>query len=157
MKHATCILLAASLLACEPVLPSDLPGLMDAMGDYDMRVSFAAARRVQRLFGKEGLFQALKHPNSYTRSKAAHFLMDFSGPDVEAALTAASSDPDKHVRMWCAWSLGESGTTAVLPALENLGQDPEDIVRSEAAEALGKFGSAIELGSVGSRGRTTRS
>ena len=111
---------------------------MNAMGDHDMRVSFAAARRVQRLFGKDGLFQALKHPNSYTRSKAAHFLMDFHGADVEAALSAASADPDAHVRMWSAWSLGEVGTAAVLPVLEKLAQDPEEIVRLEAVKALEK-------------------
>ena len=137
-RAAILIVLTAVLVDCEPNLPSDLPGLMNAMGDYDMRVSFAAAKRVEKIYGKAGLLQALEHPNSYTRSKAAHFLMDFSGADVEAALSKASADTDAHVRMWCAWSLGEQGTATVLPVLETLAQDPEEIVRLEAAEAVEK-------------------
>ncbi len=127
-------------VACEPDLPSDLPGLMNAMGSYDMRVSIAAAKRVEKVYGKAGLLQALQHPNSYTRGKAAHFLTGFPGPDVESALSDAASDSDAHVRMWCAWSLGEQGTAAVLPILETLAHDPEEIVRRHAAEAIEKVG-----------------
>jgi HEAT repeat protein len=137
-RTASLLVLTAVLVGCEPNLPSDLAGLMNAMGDYDMRVSIAAAKRVEKLYGKAGLLQALQHPNSYTRSKAAHFLMDFSGPDVEAALSKAAADPDAHVRMWCAWSLGEQGTATVLPLLEALAQDREEIVCLKAAEAVEK-------------------
>jgi hypothetical protein len=138
IRRAAPLGLAGILISCQPNLPSDLPGLMNAMGDYDMRVSIAAARRVEERYGKAGLLQALKHPNPYTRSKAAHFLMSFPGSDVETALSDAASDPDRHVRMWCAWSPGEQGTAAVLPILERLAEDPEEIVRLKAVEAREK-------------------
>jgi len=138
MKRAVAALALVALWSCEPSLPSDLPGLMRAMGDYDMEVSWYAARKVRRLYGKEGLFQALKHPNDYTRSNAAHSLMHDSGPDVEQALVVAATDPDTHVRMWAAWSLGEQGSAAVLPTLQQLTGDRKEVVRLEATEAIRK-------------------
>jgi hypothetical protein len=138
MKRAMAAVALVGLLSCEPSLPSDLPGLMRAMGDYDMEVSWYAARKVRDLYGKEGLFQALKYPNEYTRSNAAHWLVHYSGPDVEQALVVAATDPDARVRMWAAWSLGEQGSAAVLPTLQQLSGDPKEVVRLGATEAIRK-------------------
>jgi HEAT repeat protein len=111
---------------------------MDAMGAYDMRVSWHAAAKVRKLYGQEGLLEALRHPNPYTRANAAHTLMHYAGPSVEQALVVAATDSDAHVRMWAAWSLGEQGTAAVLPTLEVLSKDSAEIVRMHASEAADK-------------------
>jgi hypothetical protein len=128
-----------ALLGCAPSLPDDLPSLMSAMGDYDMSVSWHAADKVRRLYGRKGLFEALRHPNEYTRGNAAHTLMHCSGPDVEQALMSVAADPDDHVRMWVAWSLGEVGSAEARPTLETLSHDRAEIVRRRAAEALEKL------------------
>jgi HEAT repeat protein len=111
---------------------------MDAMGAYDMRVSWHAAAKVRRLYGRDGLLEAIKHPNPYTRANASHTLMHYGGAEVERALIVAASDTDRHVRMWVAWSLGEQGTMAALPTLERLTADSAEIVRLKAAEAAEK-------------------
>jgi HEAT repeats len=139
-SHLVWLVAVVPIIACAPHLPDDLPGLMKAMGDYDMSVSWHAADKVRRLYGKEGLFQALQHANEYTRANAAHTLMHYSGPDVEEALVSVANDKDDHVRMWIAWSLGEVGSPGVRPTLERLSQDPADIVKRKAEEALVKLG-----------------
>ena len=130
--------LALTVCACAPLLPDDLPSLMEAMGSTDMRVHIAASKKVEKLYGEPGLLTALGHSNAGTRARAAMWLQDFRTPEARVALGAASGDRDDHVRMWVAYSLGEIGTSAEVGALERLAGDPAEIVRLKAAEAVGK-------------------
>jgi len=139
LKQMTVGVLAALFLAaCEPSLPSDLPGLIRSMGVHDMRVSWHAGDKVAKLYGKDGLLQALHDENAYARAKAAMFLARFPVPDVEAALVMSAADPDTHVRMWTAYALGELSSPTVTPVLQRLATDPQEVVRIRATEALGK-------------------
>ena len=125
-----------SAVACSPFLPSDKAGLMEAMGSNDMAVNFSAARKFDRLFGTQGLLEALEHHNANTRAVAAHVLMDRPGPEVEAALIARATDSDEYVRMWCAFSLGKIGSASARPVLERLAHDKSEVVSRRAAESL---------------------
>jgi HEAT repeat protein len=112
---------------------------MNAMGSTDMRVHVAASKKVEKLYGEQGLLTALSHSNAGTRARAALWLQDFRTPEARAALGTASSDSDDHVRMYVAYSLGEIGTSSDLGTLERLAGDPAEIVRLKAAEAIDKL------------------
>lgn len=130
------VLAALSTSSCQPALPSDLPGLMQVMGSNDMAVNFDAARRVDKLYGKAGLLEALKHQNTNTRAVAAHFLMKHQAPDVQVALLEATRDPDEYVRMWAAFSLGKIGDHQVVGRMKELTKDPSEVVSRRATSAL---------------------
>lgn len=130
------ILTLASVMACGPDLPEDLPSLIQAMGSNDMRVNFAAAHRVERLFGIEGLLAALVSENASARGVAAHSLMRHPGSKTQEALLNASRDGDEYVRMWSAFSLGKIGDESALPRLKDLERgDPSPLVTRRAQEA----------------------
>lgn len=137
-------LVCAGLLggaSCRPNLPGDLPSLMQLMGSNDMGVNFDAARRVDKLYGKAGLLEALKQSNANTRAVAAHFLMNHPEPDVQAALLAATRDPDDYVRMWATLSLGKIGDREVLSRVKSLTADSSELVSTMAKEALEELNS----------------
>ena len=135
VRPALAVLTLASIVACAPHLPDDLPGLIQAMGSNDMRLNFAAAHRVEKLFGIDGLLVAIESEDPATRAVAAHSLMRHSGHRAQAALLKASYDGDEYVRMWSAFSLGRIGDSSILPRLQELEQDPSPLVARRAEEA----------------------
>lgn len=122
-------------VACGPDLPDDLPSLIEAMGSNDMRVNFAAAHRVEKLFGFEGLLVALESENASSRAVAAQSLVRHPGNKTQAVLLKASHDSDEYVRMWSVFSLGRIGDATVLPRLKELEIDPSPLVTRRAREA----------------------
>lgn len=145
-KVAVALLLCAAVaggFACRRQLPNDLPGLMELMGSNDMGVNFDAARRVDQLFGKDGLLEALKQDNANTRAVAAHFLMNHPAPDIQAALLKATWDSDEYVRMWAVFSLGKIGDHEIIGRVKDLAADPSEKVSRRAKEALEELNSRL--------------
>lgn len=120
-------------------LPDDAPSLIEIMGENDMSRHIAAGRKLSKNYGKEPLITGLHHPDARVRNRAAHFLAWFPEPIVFDELVKASRDPDQHVRMWVAFSLGEFGNPNALPTLSTLASDREEIVRLRANESIAKI------------------
>jgi hypothetical protein len=141
-RIAAIVILLAILcggMSCAPGLPNDLPALMEAMGSNDMRINFAAAKRVDELYGKEGLLRALEHESANTRAVAAHFLMNHPGAEAQSALLQATRDPNEHVRMWAVFSLGKIGDTVARQRVREMRTDSSPTVSREANEALARL------------------
>lgn len=141
-RFAVIVILLAMLsggVSCAPGLPNDLPALMDAMGSNDMRINFAAARRVDELYGEEGLLRALEHENANTRAVAAHFLMNHPGAETQNALLQATRDPNEHVRMWAVFSLGKIGDRVAYQRVREMRMDSSPTVSREADEAIARL------------------
>ncbi len=122
----------------DKMLPDDVPTLIELMGDNNIRVHTAAARKLMK-HGKEPFLSALHHKNPNVRAVAAHAIGLLHDPSAQDALIASSSDPDHYVRMWSAFSLGEIGNEQAIPILTALLTDKEKVVRDEAEEALAKI------------------
>lgn len=125
-------------------LPDDVPSLIEMMGDYDMGIHRAAARKLKKNYGKEPFLIAIKHENSYVRTQAALFLGFFNDASLQDILIETSTDSDAHVRMYVALSLGRIGNSKSLSVLNILAKDKESIVRSEAEEAIKQIQKRID-------------
>jgi len=122
----------------DKMLPDDVPTLIELMGDNDLAVHTAAARKLMK-HGKEPFLTALHHKNPNVRAVAAHFLGLLHDPSVQDALIESATDPDHYVRMWSAFSLGEIGDEKALPTLTALMKDKERVVRDRAEESIAKL------------------
>jgi hypothetical protein len=134
-------LIMASVVAYKYVdksLPSDIPSLIEMMGNNDISRHMAAARKL-KTYGKEPFLIAIKNKNPNVRAVAAHFLGLLKDPSVQDVLIEASKDPDPYVCMWTAFSLGQIGDTKALPALRALAKNSEKIVQSKSEEAIDKI------------------
>jgi hypothetical protein len=122
----------------DKTLPDNVPALIELMGDNDLSIHTAAARKLMK-HGKEPFLSALHHKNPSVRAVAAHFLGLLHDPTAQDALIKSSRDPDHYVRMWSAFSLGEIGSEKALPVLELLMRDKENVVRLKAEESISKI------------------
>ncbi|TAN37941.1 MAG: HEAT repeat domain-containing protein [Nitrospirae bacterium] len=135
-----CIIVAATIAYSseDKSVPSDIPALIEMLGDNDIGRHMAAARKL-KAYGKAPFLTAIKHQNPNVRSVAAHFLGLLNDPSVQDVLIETSKDPDQYVRMWTAFSLGRIGDKKALPTLQLLAQDREEIVRLRAEEAINEI------------------
>jgi hypothetical protein len=135
-----CLIIAAVLAYNyeDKSLPSDIPSLIEMMGDNDIERHMNAAREL-KTYGKDPFLIAIKHKNPNVRAVAAHFLGLFEDPSVQDVLIDAATDSDPHVCMWVAFSLGQIGNLKSLPALNNLMNDKEEIVRRKAEESINQI------------------
>jgi len=121
----------------DEMIPDNVPALIELMGDNDISVHTAAAKKLMK-YGKEPFLSALQHKSPNVRAVAAHFLGLLHDQTAQDALIESSHDPDHYVRMWSAFSLGEIGDEKSLPVLEILSSDKENVVRLKAKEAIRK-------------------
>lgn len=117
--------------------PKDVRDFIEMLGDHDVVRQSEAGRRLME-YGKGPLLDALKHNNPDIRAEGTHFLGLLGDRSVEDDLIKLANDPDSHVRMWAAFSLGRIGAEKSLPTLDTLSHDSENIVRLEAEEAIEK-------------------
>src|SRR5688572_8218246 len=112
-------ILALTLISCEPALPDDLDSLIEMMNSNSETVAVAAANKVQRNFGKEGLLRALRTGGTTARASAPRWLTKFPDADVEQALivVAANRNEDESPRITAIWTLGDIGTRTSVPTL----------------------------------------
>lgn len=122
----------------DKMLPDDVPTLIELMGNNDLAIHTAAARKLMK-HGKEPFLTALHHKNPNVRAVAAHFLGLLHDPSVQDELIKSAYDPDHYVRMWSAFSLGEIGDEKALPTLIALTKDKERVVRDRAEESIAKL------------------
>jgi HEAT repeat protein len=85
------------------------------------------------------LLGALKDENPQVRRAAAYALHGYRGPQVTAALIAASKDPDPEVRHWVAESLGVIKDERAVPCLREMIADTSDVAMA-AMRALENIG-----------------
>jgi hypothetical protein len=137
------VILVLGLVYVKNKLPDDENALIKMMGNNDMQVSIDAAHKLLSK-GKDPFIRACSDSDPKVRSVAAHFLMKFSGKDVQRTLLTTASDSDSYVRMWSAYSLGEIGDKDVVSTLVKLSKDSNENVRSYATEALGKVNGRIK-------------
>jgi len=128
----------AAYFSEDKMLPDDVPRLIELMGDNDLKIHTAAARKLMK-HGKEPFLEALQHKNPNIRAVAAHYLGLIHDPFVQDALVESSHDSDPYVRMWSAFSLGEIGDEKAMPALTALLNDREKVVRVKTEEAINRL------------------
>lgn len=129
-----CVVLALS--ACRPALPDDLPSLVRAMADNDMNVHTEAARKVQKIYGVDGLLIALASPDARAKVQAARFLRLSPDPRARGPLLEATGHADPHVRGYAAYALSRLPSPQVEARLRELQRDESLVARSFATQAL---------------------
>jgi HEAT repeat protein len=130
---AACVVSVAS---CSWTLPDDLPHLIQAMESSDVTTSVNATVKVWRVYGKNGLFEAIQAGGPRTRGRAAFRLQSCRDEDCEAMLVKVlRHDEDGFARKQAAMSLKVVGTERALPVLAEAQKDPDPRVAELAAEA----------------------
>jgi HEAT repeat protein len=116
------------------VAPSGVPF---GIRGYVIRISYEAAI--------PGLLQALEHPNSPVRWRAAAALGQLGSEAAIPGLLQALEDPDSSVRERAAAALEQLGSEAAILGLLQALEDPDFSVRERAAAALGQLGSEAAI------------
>jgi HEAT repeat protein len=138
--------LALGLISCGPALPDDVDSLIKAMNSNSETVAVAAANKVERNFGKQGLLSALRTGGTTARALAPRWLKNFPDAEVEQALVAVAANPKEHEspRISAIWTLGDIGTSASVSTLETLSRDNNSSVASMAKESLGRLKNRLQ-------------
>jgi len=124
------------LLSCSDKLPEDLPSLINLMASNDMKIHTAAARKVQDVYGVDGLLAALDNSQPGAKIQAARFLRLNPDPKARLPLLEVTRHKDIHVRGWAAYALSSVPSSDVENRLNELLRDPAPVVQNFAKEAL---------------------
>jgi HEAT repeat protein len=127
----------------ELATPEVTPNLVQALGDEDWKVYYAAKDALARLGAAAvpALVQALSSNNARIAYTAEQSLAAIGAPAVEPLVQSLSSG-NAQVLKWVSIALGDIGYDAWRPASRVLAQSPSPSTRAAAAKALGGTGYA---------------
>ena len=136
----TPIRLRAAKLLQELPDPKAVIPLIAALRDSDANVRQRVAIALGDIGSQatEALVKLLGDSNPEMRRVAAEQLGRIRPPEAVEPLLKALRDPERNVRWWSAWALGEIGDFAEKP-LRGLVRDPDTEVQHWAKEALNKI------------------
>jgi HEAT repeat protein len=139
-RRTVFLLLLVSAISCQEPLPDDLPSLTSRMNSNSETTAVAAANKVARVYGKEGLLHVLSNGGPTARTMAAGSLARFPGEDVQSALLkAVASNDEGSVRVRALMALERIGTANSLAVIERASDDPD----SSVAEVASRTAKAI--------------
>jgi len=127
----------------ELATPEVIPSLVQALGDGDWKVYYAAKDALARLGAAAvpALVQALRSPSARIAYTAEQALAGIGGPAVPSLVESLTTG-DPQVLRWVSIALGDIGYDAWKPAARILAESASPSTRAAAAKALGGTGYA---------------
>jgi hypothetical protein len=99
-------------------------------------VTVAAANKVAKIYGKQGLLEVMKRGGPTARSMAARWLVNYSDQEVERSLIEVLRNGDEsYVVVRVLWTLKDIGTPAALPAVSRAAATGDSSVADMARQA----------------------
>jgi len=133
-----CIL--ASMNGCSrPKLPDDKEALFALMNSDDLEVAVRATQRLDELYGKDALLEALKRGSPQVRSWAAAALQAHPGSDSREALLSCLADRSPEVRSKAVIALRSMCDQTCLPHVAPLEHDEDETVRVVAKATIAEL------------------